>query len=481
MWILLNQPFPRSSLSTDRGNGDSFAKMGDKIKLEFKSSESIKIPKIYITNEIVEVSGSDQDWFALYNVKSGDDYKLNSPTELSGISLWLDASNIDGENNRTISIDDPISQWKDLSGGNTNFAYQEDSLKQPKLKSSSLVYPVVNFDGNDDYLIGSYENSFSNKNISVFLVKRQDDNNRQNTFISTNEDYGYTRYDITHWDNTENTIVYFRDQSDVSKHTDIYTNTSNNEFDIFYNEIDSMISNSYLNGRFNSTINEVENNSTLENYLIGKRPNNSVTLQGDIAELIIYNRKLSEIERRKLNYYLAKKWSLLNTSNSDDDSDLDQEDPTPVGNLSEPRQTDFIVLFEDLAGNQGIIVDNTTDSTFIGIDTTRPELLDVSIVSNNPDNTTAKSGDNVTLSFKTTEPIQTPTDSEISITGLDTLSFNQTDTEGMSGKLVEPYWPVRTATPLSASRYWTLQAIRVPRLRQPKITPRLFLILRNQP
>ena len=117
------------------------------------------------------------------------------------------------------------------------------------------MYPVVNFDGDDDYLIGSYENSFSNKNISVFLVKRQDDNNRQNTFISTNEDYGYTRYDITHWDNTENTIVYFRDQSDVSKHTDIYTNTSNNEFDIFYNEIDSMISNSFFNVSFFSKIN----------------------------------------------------------------------------------------------------------------------------------------------------------------------------------------------------------------------------------
>ena len=50
--------------------------------------------------------------------------------------------------------------------------------------------------------------------------------------------------------------------------------------------------------------------------------------------------------------------------------------------------------------------------------------------SNNLDNTTARKDDQVTLSFKTTEPIQTPTDLEISITGLDTLSFNQTDTEG---------------------------------------------------
>ncbi|NBR22005.1 MAG: hypothetical protein EBT88_16960, partial [Proteobacteria bacterium] len=38
--------------------------------------------------------------------------------------------------------------------------------------------------------------------------------------------------------------------------------------------------------------------------------------------------------------------------------------------------------------------------------------------------------DQVTLSFKTTEPIQTPTSPDIRVTGLDTLEFNQTDTEG---------------------------------------------------
>ena len=77
----------------------------------------------------------------------------------------------------------------------------------------------------------------------------------------------------------------------------------------------------------------------------------------------------------------------------------------------------FNIVFEDEAGNRGMIVDNTTDFSSVGIDTTNPELLDVSIVSNNPDNTRAKSGDNVTLSFKTTEPIQTPTNSDITSMG----------------------------------------------------------------
>ena len=63
-------------------------------------------------------------------------------------------------------------------------------------------------------------------------------------------------------------------------------------------------------------------------------------------------------------------------------------------------------------------------------DTTKPEILDVSIVSNNLDNSTARKDDQVTLSFKTTESIQTPTSPDISINGLDSLEFNKIDTEG---------------------------------------------------
>ena len=90
----------------------------------------------------------------------------------------------------------------------------------------------------------------------------------------------------------------------------------------------------------------------------------------------------------------------------------------------------FKIRFQDEAGNEGIVVDNTTNRSYVRIDTTNPELLDVSITSNNLDNTTARKDDQVTLSFKTTEPIQTPTSSEISIYGLGTLAFTQKDSDG---------------------------------------------------
>ena len=134
------------------------------------------------------------------NTSSSTPHPLNN---ISGLALWLDASNIDGDNNSSLSDDDAVSEWKDLSTHSSLKAIQEETGKQPRLKSSSLTYSVVNFDGVDDYLYGSYENSFLNDNISIFLVKRQDDNNAQNTFISTNEDLGFTRYDVTHWSSSE--------------------------------------------------------------------------------------------------------------------------------------------------------------------------------------------------------------------------------------------------------------------------------------
>ena len=153
-------------------------------------------------------------------------------------------------------------------------------------------------------------------------------------------------------------------------------------------------------------------------------------LEADLGEIIVLNKALNEREHTNILSYLSRKWQLTGSVDSDGDNDFDSFDDFPSGLITEFKPFLFNIVFEDEAGNRGIVVDNTTDFSSVGIDTTNPELLDVSIVSNNPDNTRAKSGDNVTLSFKTTEPIQTPTSPDISISGLDTLEFNKIDTEG---------------------------------------------------
>ena len=51
-------------------------------------------------------------------------------TAMDGLALWLDASNIDGEMNSSLSDGDAVGEWKDLSG-NLDDLKQSTASKQP--------------------------------------------------------------------------------------------------------------------------------------------------------------------------------------------------------------------------------------------------------------------------------------------------------------------------------------------------------------
>ena len=71
------------------------------------------------------------------------------------------------------------------------------------------------------------------------------------------------------------------------------------------------------------------------------------------------------------------------------------------------RDVSFNIAYQDIAGNFG---DNGTqansNTNSIRIDTVIPELDLVSLASNNPDNSTAMAGDNVTLTVRSREALQ---------------------------------------------------------------------------
>ena len=73
--------------------------------------------------------------------------------------------------------------------------------------------------------------------------------------------------------------------------------------------------------------------------------------------------------------------------------------------------------FADLAGNFGTTITQTDDGSSVHIDTTNPEVISVSIFSDNTDTSIAKAGEEVTLNFITSEPIRDPS-GNITIEGL---------------------------------------------------------------
>lgn len=70
-----------------------------------------------------------------------------SPTSLSGLHSWWDASQITG-----LADGDPVASWSDMSGGGHTLT-QATSAQRPTYKTSILNgKPVVRFDGVDDKL-----------------------------------------------------------------------------------------------------------------------------------------------------------------------------------------------------------------------------------------------------------------------------------------------------------------------------------------
>ena len=66
----------------------------------------------------------------------------------------------------------------------------------------------------------------------------------------------------------------------------------------------------------------------LSNYIIGKRPGNNTTLNGEIAELIIFDQPLEDDEMSAVHAYLSKKWGLESIVDSDGDGHTDDAEET---------------------------------------------------------------------------------------------------------------------------------------------------------
>ena len=104
---------------------------------------------------------------------------------------------------------------------------------------------------------------------------------------------------------------------------------------------------------------------------------------------------------------------------------------------SQNGNASFSIEVLDLAGNKGSPVTATDDNTQVVLDTTTPTLSGITLVSTNANDSQAfaKPGDNITLSFNSSEPIQIPS---ITLADNDSLTVHDTSSnqDGTSWKVV---------------------------------------------
>ncbi|HPB26545.1 MAG TPA: hypothetical protein PLE11_12385, partial [Bacteroidales bacterium] len=217
-----------------------------------------------------------------------------SPSQIPGLSLWLRADSnviLNGSN---------VSQWSDCSGNNNNAA-QASAVNQPLLDSGQLNgYPVLRFDGNDDFMEFASGFMYNWPELSFFIVIKPFSSGNQGIFAPTNA-YS-TGLEFLSWTGT----TQLRINNNLKYGAGLITNGTFTISDFTYN---NAATNGYANG---VTLTSATGGNPLDFngvYALGRIYSTGYNAAFDVAEILAYNRTVSLVERNEIEQYLRLKYA----------------------------------------------------------------------------------------------------------------------------------------------------------------------------
>jgi len=220
-----------------------------------------------------------------------------------GLGLWLDASD---DSTFSYSSGTSVSQWRDKSGNNFH-ATQALSANQPSRNTTQNSRKTVTFDGTNDTV--TIPNFVCNSEISIFVVSNCGTTLLIEHSTDTNNNQGFYFYG-----GGTGMIYITRSTGSIISNTNWLSGGYNIASAVNSTGLDLL---TYKNGTQQTIISDGRSsltNSFVTNTLfIGSRGANSLWSSGPIAEIIIYNRKVSDTERNLIHTYLGQKWGISNT------------------------------------------------------------------------------------------------------------------------------------------------------------------------
>jgi len=219
------------------------------------------------------------------------------PTNLPGCILWLDAGQgitKDGSNY--------ISLFADQSG-QANNASQATGANQPLWVDNQLNgKPIVRFDGSNDFMEFASGFMYNWTDVSLFIVLKH-------PYSPNNAVFGYS----AGWG--QGVLIYsangggYLNINGGNKYTDFLKNNQWAISDFVYN---STSLNAYVNGVSLGAVGGGAPLSLNGVYALGKYAGStSYCAAFDIAEMIIYDNSLSDVNRRTVEKYLAAKYGFF--------------------------------------------------------------------------------------------------------------------------------------------------------------------------
>lgn len=269
---------------------------------------------------------------------------IGAPLDIPDLKLWLDA-----EQNVTKDATDNVSLWGDVTGASNNTVAQDvgntDPNKQPLWVDNVIGgKPVIRFDGFNDALEQSIDNLLgSGIDRTVFFVGQASTGDahgdglggtmvsiRRGSLDGTATFFATQIYDNVGWDvfdeeccGTADPTAFYTDGISVNAVLPQSTFPNSNILQPFVSE--HRVANSELTVAFNAAelpVKRLFNNespspvspetSSDTGVVIGTRADKggAQSWEGDIAEVLVYERSLSIAERQSVYDYLGTKYGL---------------------------------------------------------------------------------------------------------------------------------------------------------------------------
>jgi len=226
-----------------------------------------------------------------------------STVPTSGLHLWLRADTqvtFTGTTNGGITTG-PVSKWMDQSGNGRN-ASMTTAARQPSYVSSVPGalngQPVIRFSGGQSM----YLDIFSQPTLfSVFVVGK---NSLTGSFSMILGPGGNSPNDQLRWNDGADALFVTQNAGTI------ITSPTGNTF--AYHALSARYDGSTMTFYYNGNAESSSNFSTSSPWTIASVGSwySTYYMQGDLAEVIIYDRALSESERASVNSYLQSKYAL---------------------------------------------------------------------------------------------------------------------------------------------------------------------------
>jgi hypothetical protein len=237
------------------------------------------------------------------------------PGTISGLRLWLKA-----DSGVTTGSGDNVTTWEDRSGNGLDVTQATEANQPTRVPAAPNGAPIVRFDGTNGYLqrtsvLGS--DLFDNNTDTVFIVQKQAGGDaRSSTFSWASDSYNRFMVHATYED-----VIYYQVSSNGGGGDQISAPQPPGWDDQWH--VLKLIRDGG-NGQINvdgiglspptATFSSPGNNSSTADLFIG-RDGFTNWFEGDIAEILVFNRALTAQEQQTVENYLSGKYGLTNTPN----------------------------------------------------------------------------------------------------------------------------------------------------------------------